>query len=186
MSSQTIPPKWHEASTRLGTESQQSFVALYGGLFEHSPWVARDVWRPDGFADATSMITAMVQIVSKASMIDKLALLCAHPELAGKEAQDSTLTSASEAEQAGAGLNRLSAEELATFKRLNEAYRERHGFPFIVCVRHYTKIGIIAELARRTTRQTNSEMDEALDQVAFIARLRFEQIAASRAEIFEP
>ena len=172
---ETIPPATR-AATRLGAESQDRFVARYGSLFEHSPWIARDAWRAEGFADSTSMIDAMMQVVLGSGEAERMTLLRAHPELAGDEAQRGTLTSASGAEQAGAGLDRLAADERSEFKRLNRAYRERHGFPFIVCARHYTKLGILAELERRTKRPTGAEMEEALAQVAFIARLRLEQI----------
>jgi 2-oxo-4-hydroxy-4-carboxy-5-ureidoimidazoline decarboxylase len=109
-------------------------------------------------------------------------LLRAHPELAGREAEAGELTDSSEAEQASAGLNRLSPVELASFRRLNVAYRDKHGFPFVVCVRHYTKAGILAELARRAERDTEAERDEALAQVRFIALLRVGQMSQGSAD----
>ncbi len=182
MTTPTVTPAPSGAAARLGTEGRDRFVALYGALFEHSPWVARDAWRPDGFADAAAMIEAMLQVVRKAGEAERMTLLRAHPELAGREAQASALTPASGAEQAAAGLDRLSAEELSRLGRLNGAYRERHGFPFIVCVRHYTRLGILAELERRTLRPTGAELDEAFAQVAFIARLRLEGMLSGQAE----
>jgi len=151
---------------------REAFVLRFGDLFEHSPWVAERAWRPEGFIDADALVAAMASIVAQASADEQLALLRAHPELAGREARAGELTDASEAEQASAGLHRLSAAELERFRGLNAAYRARHGFPFIVCVRHYTKAGILAELARRASRETAAEREEALAQVRFIALTR--------------
>jgi 2-oxo-4-hydroxy-4-carboxy-5-ureidoimidazoline decarboxylase len=103
-----------------------------------------------------------------------LALLRAHPQLAGQEAQAGTLTASSDIEQQGAGLKSLSAAELARMNALNAAYQARHGFPFIVCVRHYTKAGIFHELARRAALDTRDELTEALNQIAAITRLRLD------------
>lgn len=113
-----------------------------------------------------------MQAVRDAGAEERLRLLRAHPELAGREAQGGSMTEHSGAEQISAGLDRLSSAELRQMTALNAVYRARHGFPFIVCVRHYTKAGILAELARRTARPTDAEIEEALAQIAVIAGLR--------------
>lgn len=161
----------------LGRCDQATFVALYGDLFEHSPWVAARAWREEGFADPSAMITAMMAVVAAASESEQSSLLRAHPELAGREAQAGDLTPASEREQASAGLDRLSTGDMQVLRDLNAAYLARHGFPFIVCVSHYTKRGIMAELERRSRRETPSERQEAFAQITFIARVRLEQLA---------
>lgn len=148
---------------------------MFGDLFEHSPWVAARAWRPEGFPDAASMIAAMMAVVEAAPAEEQLRLLRAHPELAGEAALAGALTSDSEREQASAGLDRLEPPEAEAIRRLNAAYRERHGFPFIVCVGHYTKRGVLAELERRTRRSTALERQEALAQIAFIAAERLEK-----------
>lgn len=163
---------------RIRIEDQAAFVACFGHVFEHSPWIAQAAWRPDGFSDADALMEAMAGVVAAADEADQMQLLCAHPELGGQEARSGTLTAASSDEQASVGLQRLSAEEAAELRRLNAAYRERHGFPFIVCVRHYTKLGIFAELDRRTKRPTRTEREEALAQVIFIARARLSRFLA--------
>ena len=102
----------------------------------------------------------------------QLALIRAHPELAGREAEAGTLTRESSSEQASAGLDRLSAEELAALRRLNRSYRERFGFPLIVCVREHTKESIIAWGTARLEHSREEEIDIALGEIAKIARLR--------------
>lgn len=163
-------------TTALGAGDQASFVALYADLFEHSPWVAARSWRPEGFDSPAAMIDTMMAVVAAASESEQMSLLCAHPELAGHEAQSGELTPASELEQASAGLKRLAPRELEELHQLNAAYLARHGFPFIVCVRHYTKRGILAELERRSRRATAFEREEAFAQIAFIARARLEPL----------
>ncbi len=114
----------------------------------------------------------MIQVVKGWPKEQRIAFICGHPELAGKEAAASTLTRESESEQSGAGLKSLSRPEVEEIGALNQAYRARHGFPFVICVRHYTKTGIFAEFKRRTARSTDVELDEALAQIGFITRLR--------------
>jgi len=155
-----------------GHWSRDEFVGRLGDVFEGSPWVAGRAWQRRPFADLDELHLHMMAAVHAADTAQQHELLCAHPELAGREAQARQLTEASDHEQSGAGLNRLRAHELASMTRLNAAYRARHGFPFIVCVRHYTKAGILFELARRTALDTERERSEALNQVAAITRIR--------------
>jgi 2-oxo-4-hydroxy-4-carboxy-5-ureidoimidazoline decarboxylase len=154
--------------------SRAAFVAAFGQTFEHSPWVAEAAWEKRPFASIDELHAAMLAVVVAAGRHRQLALLRAHPDLAGKEAAAGTLTDASTAEQASAGLNALSRAEVEEIARLNGAYKARHGFPFIVCVRHYTKRGIFFEFRRRFARDSETELQENLVQIGAITRIRLE------------
>ena len=143
-------------------------------LFEHSPWVeARADERPAS-GDRHSDLMA---VVHDATPEEQLALIRAHPELAGKAAVDGSLTHASAAEQASAGLDRLTQAEFDRFHALNAAYREKFGFPFIICVRLTDKAGILAAMKRRLGNDRETEIATALEQVGEIVRLRLEDMA---------
>lgn len=143
-------------------------------LFEHSPWVeARADARPssgDRWAD-------LMAVVHNASGEEKLALIRAHPELAGKAAIDRALTEASAAEQASVGLDRLTPAEYERFHELNAAYRARFDFPFIICVRLTDKAGILAAMERRLAHGREEEIATALQQIGEIVRLRLKDRA---------
>jgi 2-oxo-4-hydroxy-4-carboxy-5-ureidoimidazoline decarboxylase len=160
----------------VGRWPLDAFTELLGPVFEHSPWVAQQAWRRRPFADVAELHLHMMAALHAAEPPQQLALLRAHPELAGREAQSDALTEASDNEQSSAGLKSLRPDELARMNTLNAAYRDKHGFPFIVCVRHYTKAGIFHELTRRTALDTEREKAEALNQVAAITRLRLNAI----------
>lgn len=151
---------------------ERGFVARYGSLFEHSPWVAREAWRRRATQDLAAAFEAAVR---EAPRDRRVALVRAHPELAGREAQAGELTEASAREQAGAGLNRLTAGELAEWRALNREYRERFGFPLVVCVREHTKDSILTWGRERLDHDPESELDVALGEVLKIARLRMEE-----------
>src|SRR5690606_3181161 len=116
-------------------------------IYEHSPWVAEAVAAARPFASLAALHAAMIAAVEAAGAERQNALIRAHPDLAGKAARAGTLTADSSAEQASAGLDRLSEQEFAAFHRLNDAYREKFAFPFIVCVRRHTKGSILAQFA---------------------------------------
>lgn len=143
-------------------------------LIDHSPWVEeRAAARPssgDRHADLMAVIHA-------ASPEEQLALIRAHPELAGKAAIDGSLTEASAAEQASAGLDRMTPAEYEKFHALNAAYRERFGFPFIICVRLTDKAGILAAMEQRLGNTREEEIENALGQIGEIVRLRLETLA---------
>ena len=160
------------AIAQLNACDRRAFVALLGPVFEHAPHVAESAFAQRPFANAGQLHDAMIQVVKGWPKEQRIAFICGHPELAGKEAAASTLTRESESEQSGAGLKSLSRPEVEEIGALNQAYRARHGFPFVICVRHYTKTGIFAEFKRRTARSTDVELDEALAQIGFITRLR--------------
>ena len=143
-------------------------------LFEHSPWVQA---RADARPSSGDRHADLMAVLYDATPEEQLALIRAHPELAGKAAVDGTLTEASAAEQASAGLDRLTQAEFDRFHALNAAYRERFGFPFIICVRLTDKAGILAAMERRLGHDRDAEIAEALAQIGEIVRLRLEAIA---------
>ncbi len=143
-------------------------------LFEHSPWVEqRAAARPS----SGNRHADLLAVVAAATPDEQLALIRAHPELAGKAAIDRTLTDASAAEQASAGLDRLSPDEYARFHELNTAYKARFGFPFIICVRLTDKAGILAAMERRLGNDRDTEIAHALAEIGEIVRLRLEATA---------
>jgi 2-oxo-4-hydroxy-4-carboxy-5-ureidoimidazoline decarboxylase len=140
-------------------------------LFEHSPWVEA---RADARPSSGDRHADLMAVVHDATPEERLALIRAHPELAGKAAVDGTLTEASAAEQASAGLDRLTQAEFDRFHALNAAYRDKFGFPFIICVRLTNKAGILAAMERRLDNDCDTEIAEALAQIGEIVRLRLE------------
>ncbi len=151
---------------------RSDFVAALGSTFEHSPWVAEGAWAARPFESLDALHGAMIGVVRSAPRATQIAFLRGHPELAGKEAEAGTMTTESVGEQASAGLNALSREEVGELRQLNARYQERHGFPFIVAVRRYTKAEIFEQLRTRWARDTDSELNEALAQIGTITRLR--------------
>lgn len=160
--------------------SHPEFAARYGVVWEHSLWIAERAFRaglgpetetPEGLA------AAMGRVVDAAEREEQLALLRAHPDLAGRLALAGELTEASKAEQAGAGLDRCSPEELAEFTALNDRYVRKFGFPFIVAVKGLTRAEILERFRRRVENDPETEFAEALAQVKRIARLRLEALA---------
>lgn len=155
------------------------FLARYGGVYEHSPWIAAAVWDAGEAADdVDGLAAAMAAVVERAPRERRLALLRAHPDLAGRLALAGELGADSASEQAGAGLDKCSPEELDLFQRLNAAYVARFGFPFILAVRGRTRAEILEIFGRRVGADVDAEFREALDQVHRIARLRLEALAA--------
>lgn len=143
-------------------------------LFEHSPWVEA---RADARPSSGDRHADLMAVVHEATREEQLALIRAHPELAGKASVDDSLTEASAAEQASAGLDRLSQAEFDRFHALNAAYREKFGFPFIICVRLTDKAGILAAMERRLANDCDTEIATALDEIGKIVRLRLEAAA---------
>lgn len=160
--------------------AQGDFIARFGGIYEHSPWVTEALCTngvtqahdsPDGLA------ASMCQIVEQAGRERQLVLLRAHPELAGKLAIAGGLTQGSRSEQALARLDQCSPEEFARFTVLNAAYGTKFGFPFIIAVRGLQRNEILAAFERRIGNNAASEFREALDQVHKIAKLRLSAMA---------
>jgi OHCU decarboxylase len=158
--------------TRPSEMDRDTFVAAYGGIFEHSPWIAEGAFALElgpAHDTATGLHNALARIFRAAPEDRRLAVLTAHPDLAGKLAQARRLTEASTAEQASAGLDALTDAERAEFTRLNDAYTARFGFPFIVAVRDNTKASILAAFKRRLANDRATEFAEACAQVERIA-----------------
>ena len=143
-------------------------------LFEHSPWVEA---RADARPSSGDRHADLMAVVHEATPDEQLALIRAHPELAGKAAIDRTLTDASAAEQASAGLDRLTPAEYERFHALNAAYRARFDFPFIICVRLTDKAGIMAAMEQRLGHDRDEEVATAIAQIGEIVRLRLKDAA---------
>lgn len=156
----------------LNGMARANFVATLGSIFEHSPWVAERVADARPFASVDTLHDAMVAAVQAAPADEQLALIRAHPHLAGKAAIRGELTAESTREQAGAGLDACTADEFARLTELNARYNARFGFPFILAVKGYDRRGIIAAFEARVTRTREEEHAENLRQIARIARVR--------------
>ena len=152
------------------------FVAALGGVFEHSPWVATEAWAERPFESIDHLHRTMIDVVRSTSREVRIDFLRMHPELAGKEAQAGTMTDHSTAEQAG--LNALTRDELLTLRRLNAEYAAKHGFPFIIAVLKNTRSQIFEALRTRLGRDTDTELDAAVEQIAIITRLRLGRLLA--------
>lgn len=162
----------------LAAVDHAAFMAALGDLFEHSPWVAEAAWSRRPFANQAALHDAMMAAVRGAPIVQQIAFLNQHPELAGQEAQAGTMTGHSTFEQQGAGLNVLSRPELLELQRLNAVYRQRHGFPFIIAVLGHTRAQLFEALRSRIGQGTPHEIDEALRQIAQITRCRLQALLA--------
>ncbi|MGO9757255.1 MAG: allantoinase PuuE [Roseiarcus sp.] len=159
--------------------SRALFVERFGGVYEHSPWVAEAAFEAGLGApadDAAGLARAMARAMAAGGDAARRALVDAHPDLAGKLAAAARLTSESTSEQAGAGLDQLTSEERARFTELNDAYRARFGFPFVMAVKGKSKGDILAAFERRLKREQNEEFAAALDEINAIAALRLKEI----------
>lgn len=154
------------------------FVAAVADTVERAPWVAEAVAGKRPFTTVTDLHAAMMGIIRSAPRDRQLAFLCEHPDLAGKAARAGSVTRESRQEQASAGLDTLSDEEFARFHRLNDAYRRKFGFPFIVCVRRHTRDSILMQFERRLHNDVATEFAAALQEVFYITRLRLAAKAA--------
>ena len=160
----------------LNALGQTGFVAALGAVFEGLPWIVTQAWAERPFESLVHLHRALCAVMYGAPRQQQVALIQAHPDLVGRAALAGTLTTASTREQAAAGLDRLSPDEIATFTRLNAAYRERFGFPFVICARENKKDSILAGFAARLDHTRDQEIATALDEVAKIALLRLRDI----------
>jgi OHCU decarboxylase len=163
-----VPLEVSDGRVRL---DRAAFIERFGSLFEDSPWVAAAAWRADGFADGEELYAALREAMYAAPDERRVALIRAHPDLGERVAP---LTAESRSEQAGAGLDRLSQREYDRFMAANAAYREKFGFPFVICVREHTKQSILAAADERLAHTREAEVETALGEIAKIARLRLE------------
>jgi len=162
---------------RLNAMPLAELRAALGEVFEHSPWVAERAWPRRPFASVDALHAAMVAAVRAAGPKEQLALIRAHPELAGREAADGTLTADSTSEQGRLGFTALTRAELERVARANAAYRDKFGFPCIVALRlHATRESVIAEMERRAGNDRAAELAAALDQIGHIARGRLDKL----------
>jgi len=149
--------------------TRNDFINRYAPLFEHSPWVAARAYDIPG----DNLMSRFAAALDAATQDERLALIRAHPDLAAKV----DLTDASAAEQQGAGLRALTEPEFAAFHGLNAAYREKFGFPFVICVRENTKNSILAAASRRLRNEPAAEQQTAIAEILKIARYRLEALA---------
>ena len=157
----------------------QDFVKTYGGIYEHSPWIAERAWHLElgpAHDTAIGLGNALARVFRSATNQERLVVLRSHPDLAGKLAAARRLTTESSAEQASAGLDALTDTERAYFERLNEDYTRKHGFPFIIAVRDHTKSSILKAFEQRTSNDTATEFETACKQVERIAEIRLESL----------
>lgn len=156
----------------LNKLDQPGFTMALGHVFEHSPWIPHRTWPARPFASLEDLHAKLMQTVHAAPEPERLSLLRAHPDLVGRLAREGSLTPASTAEQQAAGLTAITPEEAAAFDRYNAAYREKFGFPFIICARESKKTAILAAFPLRLAHDRNTEIAAALDEIAKIALLR--------------
>jgi 2-oxo-4-hydroxy-4-carboxy-5-ureidoimidazoline decarboxylase len=161
---------------QLNELSRADFVRVVGPVFERSPWIADTAWTRRPFADARDLHRTLCETVREAATEKQLALIRAHPDLVGRAALAGSLTRESAGEQASAGLNALSPEEIALFQKQNAAYRERFGFPFVICARLNKKEAILAGFERRLKNSPQEEIQAALEEIFKIAELRLRDL----------
>lgn len=153
-----------------------SFADALAQIFEHSPWIPERAASARPFADRAALHQALCATLAAASEAEKLALIRAHPELAGRAAMRKELTPASASEQHGAGLDRCSPQEFAQLTAANAAYTARFGFPFIIAVKGHTRTSIISAIEQRLHNSSAEEFATALEQIERIAALRLAEL----------
>jgi 2-oxo-4-hydroxy-4-carboxy-5-ureidoimidazoline decarboxylase len=152
------------------------FVRVIGPVFEHSPWIAEAAFEQRPFSTVETLHQAMCDVVKKSDEEKHMALIRAHPDLVGRAALAGTLTSQSTSEQAAAGLDKLLPEEIRLFQEYNAAYKEKFGFPFIICARLNKKQAILEGIARRKKNSREQEIKTALEEIFKIAELRLRDL----------
>ena len=157
---------------RLNMMNAHGFVRTIGHVFENSPWVAERAFHLHPFKTRDDLIDKLSQTVKSASEEEKVALIRAHPDLVGKIAQAGQLTPESRSEQAAAGLDRLSPDEIDSFQAYNDVYREQFDFPFVICARENKKDAILEAFPRRLKHNREREIQVAIEEICKIARLR--------------
>jgi 2-oxo-4-hydroxy-4-carboxy-5-ureidoimidazoline decarboxylase len=168
-----------QAIADLNGCSQTDFVAALANIFEHSPWIAEQAAAARPFAGVRQLFEAMTAVVDRALPEARLALIKAHPDLANKTQRAAGLTVESDAEQNSVGLDQLSDAEFEAFERVNNAYRAKFGFPYIVCVRRHTRDSILRDFERRLPNDAIAEVATSIAEIARIAALRLDQLVTS-------
>jgi OHCU decarboxylase len=162
--------------SQLNQLSQSEFVRVVGPVFEHSPWIAESAWLKKPFADVEMLHRDLCKIVRNAGEERQLALIQAHPDLVGRLALTGQLTRESTTEQASAGLNQLRPDEVALFQQNNAAYKDKFGFPFIICARLNKKEAILDGFTVRLKNSREQEIQAALEEIFKIAELRLRDL----------
>jgi len=162
--------------TEINSLACDEFVRLLGPVFEQSPWVAAAAWPKRPFATREALHAALCDVVAGAGAEKQLALIRAHPDLAGRLGPADGLTAESAREQAGAGLGRLTPEEAEQFRNHNAAYRGKFGFPFVICARLNRKDAILDGFRARLPNSREQEMQTALREIFKIAGLRLNDL----------
>ena len=155
---------------------RDDFVSRYGGIYEHSAWVAEACYESGRELPIAELAPLFRACVDAASRERKLELIRAHPDLAGKAAVAGELTAASTGEQASAGIDRCTEEEYARFQALNDRYREKFGFPFVMAVRHSNRHAILAAFETRVENDRDTEFETAINEIHEIARMRLDTL----------
>ena len=163
----------------LNASTQGDFVAALANIFEYSPWVAEQAFGQRPFAGVNALFAAMKTAVERGSEDLRLTLIKSHPDLANKTQRAAGLTVESTAEQNSVGLDRLSDAEYEAFERVNNAYRAKFGFPYIVCVRRHTRDSILADFERRLPNDIAAETKTSIDEICRIAALRLDQLVVA-------
>src|SRR6202048_1589231 len=165
--------------TELNACGKDDFVAALANIFEHSPWIAEQAAAARPFAGVQQLFAVMTAVGDRALPEARLALIKAHPDLADKTQRAAGLTAESNAEQNSVGLDRLSDAEYEAFERVNNAYRSKFGFPYIVCVRRHTKDYILRDFERRLPNDAKTETQQSIEEICRIAALRVDQLVIS-------
>jgi len=162
--------------SQLNRLGQTEFVRVVGPVFEHSPWIAETAFTKKPFADLENLHRALCETVKNSGEEKQLALIRAHPDLVGKIALAGQLTKESTNEQASAGLNKLSPEEINLFQKQNAAYKNKFCFPFVICARLNKKAAIFAGFETRLKNSRERETKTALEEIFKIAELRLQDL----------
>ncbi len=165
--------------TEINSLNRDEFVRIVGPVFEHSPWIAEATWPKRPFASVETLHAALCETVRATGEEQQLALIRAHPDLVGKLALAGQLTKESTGEQASAGLGNLTPEEVSLFQQNNAAYKEKFGFPFVICARLNKKDAILNGFKVRLNNSREQEIQAALTEIFKIAELRLRDLTAA-------
>jgi 2-oxo-4-hydroxy-4-carboxy-5-ureidoimidazoline decarboxylase len=163
---------------KINQLTQEEFVSIFSGIYEHSPWIPEKAFHARPFLDLAHLASSMQQVVLSSSYESQLQLIREHPELAGKAAVKKQLTDDSLREQSGAGLDQCSEEEFLLLNELNHDYNAKFGFPFILAVKGYQRAAIIQNFSQRLSNEMFKEFQECINQIGLIARFRLENVVA--------
>ena len=163
------------AINKINKLSQSDFVKVFANIFENAIWITKELYKQKPFNSFEDLSLKMLDIFENTTKEKQLKILNAHPELADKT-KIGSLTPDSQKEQSNAGLNQCSEDEFNEFKNLNDEYKKKFGFPFILAVKGRTKIEILNNFRQRVSSDTNTEFNQAIKQVKQIANLRLKEL----------